>query len=165
MWALLPQQLQQRRQRVEQAVSSLARQLERLTEAYLSGVMKLEEYKRRRSELEQHEQALTGQVKELAAQAHRQVETNEIMKSMEAFCGRVSQGLRQATFEQRRLLVELLIDRVVVTNEEVEIRYVIPTSPSSENIRFCHLRSDYLSFVYIPGLPRTPLALGAQVRR
>jgi hypothetical protein len=24
-----------------------------------------------------------------------------------------------------------------------EIRYVIPTSPSSEHVRFCHLRSDY----------------------
>jgi len=42
----------------------------------------------------------------------------------------------------------LLIDRVIVTGEEVEIRYVIPTDPSSEQVRFCHLRSDYLD-----GLP------------
>ena len=40
--------------------------------------------------------------------------------------------------------MELLIDRVIVTGEEVEIRYVIPTDPSSEQVRFCHLRSDYL---------------------
>ena len=40
--------------------------------------------------------------------------------------------------------MELLIDRVIVTDEEVEIRYVIPTDPSSEHVRFCHLRSDYL---------------------
>jgi site-specific DNA recombinase len=33
---------------------------------------------------------------------------------------------------------------VIVTDEEVEIRYVIPTDPSSEHVRFCHLRSDYL---------------------
>ena len=52
-------------------------------------------------------------------------------------------GLEQATFEQKRQLVELLIDRVVVTMEEVEIRYVIPTSPNSEQIRFCHLLTDY----------------------
>jgi hypothetical protein len=31
----------------------------------------------------------------------------------------------------------------VVTNEEVEIRYVIPTTPHSEHVRFCHLRKDY----------------------
>jgi hypothetical protein len=37
--------------------------------------------------------------------------------------------LAEATFEQKRQLVELLIDRVIVTMDEVEIRYVIPTSP------------------------------------
>jgi site-specific DNA recombinase len=35
---------------------------------------------------------------------------------------------------------------VIVTDEEVEIRYVIPTDPSSERVRFCHLRSDYLHY-------------------
>jgi site-specific DNA recombinase len=39
--------------------------------------------------------------------------------------------------------VELLIDRVVVTREEVEIRYVLPTSTASEQTRFCQLRLDY----------------------
>ncbi|MBV8868814.1 MAG: hypothetical protein JOY65_05280, partial [Acetobacteraceae bacterium] len=48
-----------------------------------------------------------------------------------------------ATFEQRRTLVELLIDRVIVTDGEVEIRYVMPTDRASEQVRFCHLRLDY----------------------
>jgi site-specific DNA recombinase len=52
-------------------------------------------------------------------------------------------GLAQATFEQRRALVELLIDRVIVTDGEVEIRYVMPTDRASEQVRFCHLRLDY----------------------
>lgn len=64
--------------------------------------------------------------------------------SIEDFCERVRRGLGDATFDQKRKLVELLIDRVIVTSEEVEIRYVIPTDPSSEQVRFCHLRSDYL---------------------
>src|SRR4051794_38312634 len=63
---------------------------------------------------------------------------------VEDFCERVRLGLANADFEQRRKLVELLIDRVIVSDEEVEIRYVIPTDPSSEHVRFCHLRSDYL---------------------
>jgi hypothetical protein len=52
-------------------------------------------------------------------------------------------GLGQASFQQRRQLVELLIDRVVVTDGQVEIRYVIPTTPGSTQTRFCHLRTDY----------------------
>jgi hypothetical protein len=40
-------------------------------------------------------------------------------------------GLDQAGFEQRRQLVELLIDRVVVTDDQVEIRYA--TRPPSQH--------------------------------
>jgi len=69
-----------------------------------------------------------------------------VADSIEDFCDRVRGGLVDATFEQRRKLVELLIDRVIVTGEEVEIRYVIPTDPSSEHVRSCHLRSDYLYY-------------------
>ena len=43
-------------------------------------------------------------------------------------------------------LVELLIDRVIVTDGEVEIRYVMPTDRASEQVRFCHLRLDYTLF-------------------
>jgi hypothetical protein len=39
--------------------------------------------------------------------------------------------------------VELLIDRVLVTNDEVEVRYVVPTHARTETTRFCHLRKDY----------------------
>src|SRR6266478_3842723 len=64
--------------------------------------------------------------------------------SMVAFCQRVRQSLAHATFAQRRQLVELLIDRVVVTDGDVEIHYVIPTTPASEHVRFRHVRTNYL---------------------
>ena len=49
---------------------------------------------------------------------------------MADFCQRVPQGLAHPAFAQKRQLVELLIDCVVVTNEEVEIRYVILPAPA-----------------------------------
>jgi site-specific DNA recombinase len=52
------------------------------------------------------------------------------------FCQRVESSLAEASFALKRQLVELLIDRVGVVNEEVEIRYVIPTSPKGENKRW-----------------------------
>ncbi len=39
--------------------------------------------------------------------------------------------------------MELLVDRVVVTGEDVEIRYAIPTSRDGPHQPFCHLRTDY----------------------
>jgi hypothetical protein len=39
----------------------------------------------------------------------------------------------------------LLIDRVVVTDDAVEIRYVVPTTETSTHTRFCQLRTDYFN--------------------
>src|ERR1700761_8049603 len=65
--------------------------------------------------------------------------------SLEAFRARVQRGLAEADCERRRQRVMLLIDRVVVTDADVEIRYVLPITPESEHVRFCQLRKDYLS--------------------
>ncbi|MBA2712994.1 MAG: recombinase family protein [Rubrobacteraceae bacterium] len=140
----LPQELRARRENIRAGGAALKRQLERLTEAYLAEIIPLGEYERRRRDLEQREQALASQEQQLQTQADQRMELAGVASSVEDFCARVRGSLENATFEQKRQLVELLIDRVIVTDEEVEIRYVIPTSPSSEKVRFCHLRSDYL---------------------
>jgi site-specific DNA recombinase len=141
----LPQELQARRENLRKARVSLTQQTERLTDAYLAAVLPLEEYQRRRRELEQRQQGIAEQARQLEVSVGRHEELAGMVQSMEAFCQRVQQGLTSATFEQKRHLIELLIDRVIVTNEEVEIRYVIPTSPTSEQVRFCHLRLDYFN--------------------
>ena len=102
----------------------------------------MEEHQRRRRDLEPREHALAGQERQLA-QVDRQAELARLALSMEEFCRRVSQGLKQASWEQKRQLIEWLVARVVVTDGEVEIRYVIPTSPAGEAAHFCHLRSNY----------------------
>jgi site-specific DNA recombinase len=53
----LPQELHARQQNLRKACTSLVQQQERLTEAYLHGVIPLAEYERRRRDLAQKEQA------------------------------------------------------------------------------------------------------------
>jgi len=101
------------------------------------------EYQRRRQDLEQKRQALAAQEKQIEAQVDRQGELAGMARSIEAFCQRVRAGLAEATFEQKRTLVELLIDRVLVNNGDVEVRYIIPTAPRGETPPFCQLRKDY----------------------
>jgi site-specific DNA recombinase len=136
--AWLPQELQARREALRRGQVQLRQQLERLTDAYLRAVIPLEEYQRRRCDLEQRVTALVGQEERLRDDAERQRQLAGLAASLEAFRARVQGGLDQATFEQRHQLVLLLIDRVVVTDASVEIRYVLPTSPESEHVRFCH---------------------------
>jgi site-specific DNA recombinase len=141
--AWLPQELTARRENLRKGQGHLRQQLDRLTEAYLRAVIPLDEYERRRGDLAQRAQALEAQEIQLRGEAEQQEHLAAVTASLEVFRLRVASGLADAAFAQRRALVELLIDRVIVTDTDVEIRYVLPTSPDSEHVRFCHLRKDY----------------------
>ena len=99
---------------------------------------------RKRKELEGRADALLAHKRQLDASAQERTELAAIADSIAEFCEQVRAGLADATFEHKRRLVELLIDRVIVTDEEVEIRYVVSTSPEGPHQPFCHLRTDYL---------------------
>jgi hypothetical protein len=131
----VPQELKARIKSVEKAIAQTERQKRRLLDAYLGGVLELPDGRR---------DALLAQKRQLDADAEERVELADIADSIEKFCEQVRAGLASATFEHKRALVELLIDRVIVTEEEVEIRYVVPTSPEGPHYPFCHLRTDYL---------------------
>lgn len=140
----LPQELKARLESVGKALAHTERQRERLLDAYLGGVLELAEFERKRKELEGRADALLAQKRQLEAAAGERTELAGIADSIEGFCEQVRAGLANATFKQKRRLVELLIDRVIVSDEEVEIRYVVPTSPEGPHQPFCHLLTDYL---------------------
>ncbi|MBV9579332.1 MAG: recombinase family protein, partial [Chloroflexi bacterium] len=139
----LPQELQARRANLRRGRAALGQQVERLTEAYLAGVLSLAEYERRWRDVEARLAALDGQDLDLAHDAQRHNETAQLAAHAEAFCRRVREGLAKADFDRKRALLELLIDRVIVTDGAVEIRYVVPTGPDGEREPFWRLRSDY----------------------
>jgi site-specific DNA recombinase len=143
--AWLPQGLQARQTTIRQALGQLERQRQRLLDAYLAEVVELAELERKRQELDRRRATLAAQQRQLDAIAQQRLELGAVAGGIEAFCQTVRAGLATASFAQRRLLVELLIDRVVVTNDKVEIRYVLPTSPDGPHPSFCQLRKDHLA--------------------
>jgi len=132
---------------VEVAIAQTERQNRQLLDAYLDEVVELAEFERKRGELQGRSDALLAQRRQLEATARERTELSGIGESIEEFCKQVKAALFDATFEQKRALVELLIDRVIVADKEVEIRYVVPTSPDGPHQPFCHLRTDYLPVV------------------
>jgi site-specific DNA recombinase len=134
----LPQALQERQRTLHTALAQT-----RLLEVYLAEVIGRDEFERKRQEVAQTQSGLTQQLRQLEAQAQKQLDTAKLAAGVEDFCRRLPPTLDQLTFAQRRQLVELLIDRVIVDDEKVEIRYVIPTAPAGEHAPFCHLRKDY----------------------
>ena len=105
--------------------------------------MPLPDFERKRSDLVKKQEALRVQRNQLETTITQRIELSNVAASIEAFCVGVHPVLDRATFAQRRQLVELLVDRVIVTEDEVEIRYVIPTQPQGPHTPFSHLRLDY----------------------
>jgi hypothetical protein len=145
MGAWLPQGLQAQQSRFAQAIKQLDAQDARLLEAYLAGVIALPVFQHHKAELERKRVSLRGQLRELEVLARQRLELQVVADGIEAFCASVRSGLTVANFAERRALVELLIDRVVVTGEVVEIRYAIPTARDGPRVPFCQLRKDYLN--------------------
>src|SRR2546430_7201625 len=125
-------------------MAQLERQQARLLDLYLAEVIEREEFERRRKEVAQSQHGFMQQLRQLDAQAQQHVNVAALAQGIEAFGQRIQPTLDQLTFAQRRQLVELLIDRVIVNDAQVEIRYVVPTGPKGETTPFCHLRLDYL---------------------
>lgn len=140
-WA--PQELQSQIEALSKASKQLEHQQERLLEAYLADIVKLPELERKRNELARKQTALQTQRLQLQTKAEERIELGQVAGSIETFCAKIRPVLEQADFAQQRQLVELLIDRVIVNNDEVEIRYVIPTQSEGPQVPFSHLRTDY----------------------
>jgi site-specific DNA recombinase len=141
--AWVPQELRRRQATLRSVRAGVARQRQRLLEAYLAEVIDLAWFQRQDRTLAGQQADLLAREREVAAQGERLAQVSAVTHSMTQVLKQLRVGLDQAGFEQRRQLVELLIDRVVVTDGRVEIRYVIPTTPGSTKTRFCHLRTDY----------------------
>jgi site-specific DNA recombinase len=139
----LPQALQSRRKTIQDALAQLERQQTRLLDAYLAEIIGRDEFERKRQEVQQTQNGLSQQLRQLDAQAQRQIDVAKLAEGITTFCQRIQPTLNRLNFAQRRQLVELLIDCVIVTDGQVEIRYVLPTSPAGESTAFCHLRKDY----------------------
>jgi site-specific DNA recombinase len=148
--AWVPEELRRRQATLQQVRAGVARQHQRLLEAYLTEVIDLAAFQRQDRTLGQQEADLLAREREVAAQSARLSEVSAIAQSTTAVLQRLRASLNQASFPQRRQLVELLIDRVIVTDSQVEIRYVIPTTDHSTKTQFCHLRSDYFHLVTLP---------------
>jgi site-specific DNA recombinase len=143
----LPQALCARRKTIQDALAQLDRQQTRLLDAYVAEIIGRDEFERKRQEVQHTQHGLSQQLRQLDAQAQRQIDVAKLAEGISTFCQRIHPTLNRLDFAQRRQLVELLIDCVIVTDGQVEIRYVLPTGPAGETTSFCHLRKDYFGAV------------------
>jgi len=118
--------------RWEAQLQRLGREEQRLVDAYQAGVLELAELKARREQIQgRREVLITQRDQEHRLQTERQT-ANAIWSDVEAFCQRVRSRLDEATLGERQRILQLLIERVIVGEDSLEIRHVIPLGRSGD---------------------------------
>jgi site-specific DNA recombinase len=113
-------------QRWEAQLLRLGREEQRLLDAYQAEAIDLAELKSRREHIQGRRQVLiTQRDQEQRLHTERQA-AKAVWSDLEAFCRRVRSRLDEATLAERQRILQLLIERVIVGEDSLEIRHVIP---------------------------------------
>jgi site-specific DNA recombinase len=104
----------------------LGREEQRLLDAYQAEVIDLAELKERRQRLAGRREALTAQRDQQARLRAERGVARETLADLRSFCERIRCRLDEATLAEKQRLLHLLIERVIVGEDTLEIRHVIP---------------------------------------
>ncbi|MCX9012273.1 MAG: recombinase zinc beta ribbon domain-containing protein [Candidatus Methanoperedens sp.] len=113
-------------QKLEQRIQLFDKQIQRLIDAYQMEIITLKELGTRKNSLQQKILQLQDQIKNIKANEKKEIDSKKIFDNIEAFCDAVKQGIENASFEDKRRIIELLVEEVIVTNGKVEIIHIIP---------------------------------------
>jgi site-specific DNA recombinase len=89
-------------------------------------VISLTELSERRAHLEQRRRGLIVQQEQAEQLRRERFRAQEVLGGLTAFCERVGSRLAEATFEEKHPLLNLLVERIVVGEDTLEVRHVIP---------------------------------------
>ncbi len=135
----------------------LARAEQRLVDAYQAEVISLPELSERRRSLAEQRRALEQQLAASGMLRREQIKARAVLDDLTAFCARIHGRLDAASFADKQIILQLVVDRIIVHDDSLEIRHVIPLhspppgrdGPADEpNGR---LRSDRLYAAALPG--------------
>jgi site-specific DNA recombinase len=112
-------QLLQRQQRLE-------RQDQRLLDAYQTEVITLSELQARRQKLTAALHQIEQERQQLAHTRQQRVHWQRVIENAGTFRQFLGDHLDQLSFEERQAVAQCLINKVIVTGEEVDVHFILP---------------------------------------
>lgn len=113
-------------ERLAARISRVGREDARLLDAYQADVISLDELGQRRKLLAAQRAVLVEQRDQQARLRREGARAQEVLTDLTAFCDRIRSRLHAITFAEKQTILQLLVERVVVGDDTLEIRHVIP---------------------------------------
>ncbi|MFQ5968681.1 MAG: recombinase family protein [Acidimicrobiia bacterium] len=108
----------------------LNRQRERLVDAYQTGALDLDDFRTRKTAIENRILAVEKEQAELRSSATRRELAVRQVAGVEAVAQALRRHLDDPSFEAKRTILRLVIEKVVVTGQRLEIHLALPVSGS-----------------------------------
>ncbi len=113
-------------QKLEQQIKRYEKQIQRLVDAYQIEIITMKDLDGRKNNLERKISQVQGQIRDIQTAEKEETNNKKIFESIETFCDTIKQGIEHASFDDKRRIIELLVEEIVVTNGKVDIHHIIP---------------------------------------
>lgn len=120
----------QRRQR------DLDKQWQRLLDLYQDDLIDKSELRQRKQLIEAEQNRLTERLQQAVRQQQAQQYETDLALTCEAFAQRVEAALASPSFETQQDVIRLLIDHIVVQDDAITIKHIVP---AEDDARLCRL--------------------------
>jgi site-specific DNA recombinase len=104
----------------------IAREETRLLDAYQAGFLTVAELGQRRELLAQRRHVVHEQREHHQRLQQHELHAQAVLTDLTQFCARIRRRLSAVTLAEKQALLQLLIDRIVVGTDTIEIQHVIP---------------------------------------
>jgi site-specific DNA recombinase len=117
------------RERLERSLRTLDREVRRLIDAYQAGVIELQELQERRQQVQTRGQMLRSRLQEIVQLRIQREKEIRLLQGLDSFCYSIRDALEEPSFELKRRVLELVTDSIVVEDDRLIIRHVVPVGP------------------------------------
>jgi hypothetical protein len=107
-------------------LNKLDREEIRLVDAHQAEIISLEELKERRHQVQERRRALVAQGNQQSKLRAGRLVIQAVWKDLTAFRERVNTRLNELSGEEKQRVLQLIVERVIVGDETLEIRHLVP---------------------------------------
>jgi site-specific DNA recombinase len=120
---------EQEGERLTRRLAGHDREIQRLLDAYQAGAMTVEELKQRRQQLDLHRTHVAERLQQIQQQRDDREDQMRLIQGAELFCASIQQALVDPTFATKQQVLQLVVDRIVVAENEIVVHHIIPAGP------------------------------------
>jgi site-specific DNA recombinase len=115
------------KERLENRLRTIIRQEERILDLYQEEHLDKVVYLERRQNLQEEQQKLQVRLLQFGQEAKSEQIKEEIIDGFDQYCQRIRENLVNPSLDLQEEVIRLLIDHVVVGNNEIVIKHIVPT--------------------------------------